>query len=109
MSDAPVLTSAQIEAAIAGAGDSFTLASLAKTLGSPRSDVLRRRLERFIEADSNFFHDSKWHCVTRSSFFNGCEFIITPDEWEINQKLLFPGFRSIYSGKCFSFRCGVVV
>lgn len=95
MSDAPVLTSAQIEAAIAGAGDSFTLASLAKTLGSPRSDVLRRRLERFIEADNSFFYDRKWHCVTRSSFFNGCEFIITPDEWEINQKLLFPGHRFV--------------
>ena len=57
MNDEKTLSPAQIEAAIADAGERFTLASVARALGSPRSDVLRRRLERFIESDNSYFYD----------------------------------------------------
>ncbi|MBR7108180.1 MAG: hypothetical protein IKC89_07195 [Lentisphaeria bacterium] len=95
MSDAANFTSAELDAAILSAGERFTLASVAKTLGAPRSDVLRRRLERIIESDNTFFYNEKWQCIKRSTFFTGKEFIITPDEWEIDQGILFPGHRFI--------------
>ena len=95
MNDEKNLSPAQLEAAISAAGDRFTLASVARALGAPRSDVLRRRLERFIESDNTFFHDKKWNCVKRATFFTGREFVITPDEWEITQGVLFPGHRFI--------------
>lgn len=92
-----------IEEKIATAGDKFTLASIAKALGAARSDALRRRLERFIESDNTFFHDRKWNCIKRQAFFSGREFIITPDEWEIREGVLFPGHRFIpfVSGEVF--------
>ena len=95
MNDEKNLSPAQLEAAISAAGDRFTLASVARALGAPRSDVLRRRLERFIESDNTFFYDKKWNCVKRATFFTGREFVITPDEWEITQGVLFPGHRFI--------------
>jgi hypothetical protein len=95
MNDEKTLSPAQLEAAIAAAGERFTLASVARALGAPRSDVLRRRLERFIESDTTFFYDKKWNCVKRAAFFTGREFVITPDEWEITQGVLFPGHRFI--------------
>ena len=93
MSDQAVFSSVDIEEKIAAAGDKFTLASVARALGAPRSDALRRRLERFIESDNTFFHDRKWNCIKRSAFFNGRKFVITPDEWEIKEGVLFPGHR----------------
>ena len=95
MKNEVVVSSSEIEQKIAEAGDQFTIAALAKALGSPRSDVLRRRLERFIESDNTFFHDSKWQCIKRSKFFNQRRFVITPDEWEIKEGVLFPGHRFI--------------
>lgn len=95
MSSAADFTPAELDAAIAAAGERFTLASVTKELGAPRSDVLRRRLERIIDSDNSFFHNEKWQCVKRKKFFTGREFIITPDEWEIEQGVLFPGHRFI--------------
>ena len=71
MSEQAVFSSVDIEEKITAAGDKFTLASVARALGAPRSDALRRRLERFIESDNTFFHDRKWNCIKRSAFFNG--------------------------------------
>lgn len=88
-------SSAEIEQQISAAGDKFTIASVARALGAPRSEPLRRRLERFIESDTEFFHDQKWNCVRRKAFFNQKKFIITPDEWEIREGVLFPGHRLI--------------
>ncbi len=95
MNEKNTFSSADIEAQIAAAGDKFTLASIAKALGAARSDTLRRRLERFIESDVTFFHDRKWNCIKRNAFFNNKQFIITPDEWEIQEGVLFPGHRFI--------------
>ena len=95
MNDEKNISTALLEEKIAEAGDKFTLASVARALGSPRSDVLRRRLERLIESSNDYFYDKKWNCIKRESFFTGREFIITPDEWEITQGVLFPGHRFI--------------
>lgn len=95
MNDEKNISTSLLEEKITEAGDKFTLASVARALGSPRSDVLRRRLERLIESGNDYFYDKKWNCIKRESFFTGREFIITPDEWEITQGVLFPGHRFI--------------
>ena len=84
-----------IEGAIAAAGDEFTVEAVMKMLGAGRSDALRRRVERAIDADGGFFRDGQWHCRTRRSFFTGRKFLITPDEWEISAGILFPGHRFV--------------
>lgn len=95
MSDDKTIPTSLLETKIAEAGDKFTLASVARSLGEPRSDLLRRRLERLIESSNEYFYDKKWNCIKRESFFAAKEFIITPDEWEITQGVLFPGHRFI--------------
>ncbi len=89
------ITIRDIENAIAAAGDKFTAASVVKALVSGTSEPLRRRVERAISSDGNYFYDEKWSCCSRKSFFNGRKFLITPDEWEISQGVLFPGHRFV--------------
>lgn len=84
-----------IENAIAAAGDKFTAASVVKNLISGTSEPLRRRVERAISSDGNYFYDEKWSCCSRQSFFTGKKFLITPDEWEISQGAVFPGHRFV--------------
>jgi hypothetical protein len=52
------------------------------------------RLERELDADDNLFKDEETKTyVTRDKFFNEREFIITPNEIEIDNNILFPGHR----------------
>ena len=89
------ITVAEIERALAAAGDKFTAAGVVKSLISGKSEPLRRRVERAIESDGGYFYDEKWSCRTKSGFFAGRKFLITPDEFEIAQELLFPGHRFV--------------
>lgn len=89
------ITSRDIEAAIAAAGERFTVSAVMKQLSNGRSDVLRRRIERAVASGGNCFYDEKWHCRSRKDFFNGRSFLVTPDEWEISQGILFPGHRFV--------------
>ena len=89
------ITSTEIENAIAGAGGKFTAAQVVKALDPKQPESLRKRVERFISSDDEIFHNSKWQCRTRKSFFTGKKFLITPDEWEINSGVLFPGHRFV--------------
>lgn len=89
------ITIRDIENAIAAAGDKFTAAGVVKSLVSGSSEPLRRRVERAISSDGNYFYDEKWSCCSRQSFFAGKKFLITPDEWEISQGVLFPGHRFV--------------
>ena len=89
------ITIRDIENAIAAAGDKFTAASVVKSLVSGSSEPLRRRVERAISSDGSYFYDEKWSCCSRQSFFTGKKFLITPDEWEISQGVLFPGHRFV--------------
>ncbi len=82
-----------IENAIQSAGNEFTLAEVMKKLGN-RSAALQSRLVRLLDGDERFFNSGNQY-ITREKFFNGMKFIITPDEWEISQGVLFPGHRFI--------------
>ncbi|MCI5778705.1 MAG: hypothetical protein MR051_02640 [Lentisphaeria bacterium] len=89
------VTSRDIEQALAWAGDRFTVAGVVKHLIGGKSEPLRRRVERAVESDDRFFYDGKWSCRTRSGFFAGRRFLITPDDWEIANGVLFPGHRFV--------------
>ncbi|MBO7328537.1 MAG: hypothetical protein J6W00_07185 [Lentisphaeria bacterium] len=89
------ITSTEIENAIIQAGDSFSAAQVVDSLASADTESLRKRVERFIAADEEIFYDEKWQCRTRKGFFNGRKFLITPDDWEINAGILFPGHRFV--------------
>lgn len=97
------ITSVDIENAIAAAGAEFSVDAIVKSLKPADTDALRRRVERAVNSDDRLFHDHKWQCCTRESFFNGRKFLITPDEWEINAGILFPGHRFVpyVSGEVF--------
>ncbi len=91
------ITSTEIENAIIKAGESFSASQVVESLASGNTDTesLRKRVERFIAADDEIFYDEKWQCRTRKGFFNGRKFLITPDDWEINAGVLFPGHRFV--------------
>ena len=89
------INSVDIENAIAGAGKNFTAEAVTRSLLPDAPPELRSRVERFIASDDTLFHDENWSCCTRKSFFTGKKFVITPDEWEINNGILFPGHRFV--------------
>ena len=89
------VTIGDIERALRSAGDSFTVSGVVRSLIPGKSEPLRRRVEQAIEGDGGFLYDEKWACRTRSGFFRGKKFLITPDEWEIAQGVLFPGHRFV--------------
>lgn len=89
------VTSRDIEQALVQAGDRFTVSGVVKHLIGGRSEPLRRRVERAVASDDRYFYDEKWSCRTRSGFFAGRRFLITPDEWEIANGVLFPGHRFV--------------
>lgn len=97
------ITIENIENALAAAGDKFTAAGVVKALIDGKSEPLRRRVERAIAGDDKYFYDDKWSCCTRKGFFKDRKFLITPDEWEIAQGVLFPGHRFVpyVSGEIF--------
>ena len=88
----------EIEAAIDArlreqSGEALTAAGLIKRLGGKKSAALVERIERTLAGDDRFFDDGKGSFTPRAAFFRNYEFIITPDEWEIQQGILFPGHR----------------
>ncbi|MBR7121685.1 MAG: hypothetical protein IKC94_05540 [Lentisphaeria bacterium] len=87
------INSVDIENAIAAAGENFSVDSVVKALDPADVDALRRRVERAVNSDENLFYDHSYQCIRRESFFNGRQFLITPDEWEISTGILFPGHR----------------
>lgn len=93
--DTAYINSCDIENAIADAGESFSADAVIRTLAPKDPEALKSRVERFIAGDPKLFHDENWLCCTRQSFFNGRQFLITPDEWEINAGILFPGHRFV--------------
>lgn len=84
-----------IEKSIAAAGEKFTADDIVKGFSAADPEALRRRVERFIASDDTLFHNASWECQSRRSFFNGRKFLITPDDWEINAGVLFPGHRFV--------------
>ena len=82
-----------INEAIDNAGNTFSIKDLTKRLGN-KSAAFTARLERILDGDDRFFSlDGNFIC--REHFFAGAKFLITPDNWEICEKILVPGHRFI--------------
>lgn len=98
MSEQSGFTIGEIEAAIDDrlreqSVEAVTAAELIKRLGGRKSAALTDRIDRTLAGDDRFFDDGKGNFTPRAMFFRNYEFIITPDEWEIQQGILFPGHR----------------
>ena len=82
-----------INSAIDNAGNEFTIAGLMKVLAN-KSAAFSNRIARILDGDDRFFSlDDKF--VKRDFFFGNAKFLITPDSWEICEKMLIPGHRFI--------------
>ena len=83
-----------IETVLAEAPDGkFTMAELLKAISAGKSQTLQGRVERTVDGDGRFFSDGKGNFQLRGEFFRNREFLITPDAWEIENDMLFPGHR----------------
>ena len=80
-----------IEEAVENAGAVFSIAQLQKKLGN-KSAAFTGRLRRILDGDDRFFSDGD-DFYARDSIFENTEFLITPDSWEICEKILVPGHR----------------
>lgn len=67
--------------------------TVVKQLGGRKTRALSERIDRVLAGDDRFFDDGKGHFTSRAAFFRNYEFILTPDEWEIQEGILFPGHR----------------
>ena len=82
-----------INSAIDNAGNEFTISSLMKVLAN-KSAAFSNRIARILDGDDRFFSlDDKF--VRRDFFFSKAKFLITPDSWELCEKILVPGHRFI--------------
>ena len=80
-----------INSAIDNAGNEFTIADLMKTLAN-KSAAFANRIARILDGDDRFFSlDDKF--IRREHLFSSASFLITPDSWEICEKMLIPGHR----------------
>ena len=77
----------------AAAGGDFTMQAVLKAVGAGRSQKLQERIERFLDGDGRFFSDGRGSFRLKSGFFRNFAFPITPDAWEIENGILFPGHR----------------
>jgi len=88
---------AAVEAAIAAAENgTFSIADVLGRLNvAPENmEAEELRLERELDADDSLFRDADKNIyVIRSKFFNGRQFVVTPNEIEIEHDVLFPGHR----------------
>jgi hypothetical protein len=95
------LESKDIDIAVRTASDSavngvFSIKDVINALGSPPEDMKAAeiRVERELDADENLFKDDDKQCyVKRDQFFEGKQFVIVPDELEIENNILYPGHR----------------
>ena len=69
--------------------DKFLLSGL-----SVSEPVSPEALEQLIDSDAEFFRDGDQVC-RREAVFRGREFLITPEEWEIETGVLIPGHRFV--------------
>ena len=75
-------------------GTPFNAAAVAAELhADPHDDALAERIERSLMGDELLFGDENGNYCSREAFFNGRQFVITPDDWEIDEGILFPGHR----------------
>lgn len=86
----------QLEEAVTAArlrgGGTFTLDDV-RSLLPPGGEDPSERLETLLESDTDYFSDGTGTYTGRAEFFTGGEFLITPDDREIEEGILFPGHR----------------
>jgi len=86
----------QIEDAVTAArlcgSGTFTVNDVLARLPKQEKE-LPERVENLLESDSAFFSDGSGTYTGRAEFFTGGEFLITPDDREIEDGVLFPGHR----------------
>ena len=87
------LADTEFDAALAALGNRFTIDQLLTRLGRGRAAAWKERIHTRLESDERFFVDNDGHCRNREDFFTGRSFAVTPDSWEIDQKILVPGHR----------------
>ena len=83
----------QIENVLENAPGIFKLGTIAEKLNAPGDDELMERLEKLIDGDDNYFHTPDWECELKMHYFCRTPFAVTPEEWEINEGVLFPANR----------------
>lgn len=70
-----------------------TRETLLRELGTTENPALKEKIERALTGDDRFFSDGSGNGVLRTSFFTDFVFPVTPDAWEIENGILFPGHR----------------
>lgn len=78
-----------VRSILAAAPDEFKLSELA-----PQSKIPVDEWETAVDSDADFFRDGD-RVSRRSSVFRGREFLITPEQWEIDAGILVPGHRFV--------------
>ena len=71
----------------------FTIGELLKVINSGKSQTLQGRIERIISSNDLFFSDGNGNFQLKNRFFSNREFLITPDNWEIENGIVCPGHR----------------
>ncbi len=97
MADAKELPFPVIENAIAQAAREadgrIVFADLLKKLGKTETPALKDKILRALTGDGRYFSDETGNGITREAFFRDFVFPVTPDAWEIENGILFPGHR----------------
>ena len=70
-----------------------TMNAMLKALASGKAQNLQNRIDRLINGSDTYFSNGAGEYQLRSKFFEGFTFTVTPDEWEIENKILIPGHR----------------
>jgi hypothetical protein len=86
------ITEAVAAARIAGNGR-FSLAGVLKLLPGRKTKALTERVRCELDGDETLFSDAEDQYIIRDEFFRDSFFLITPDELEIDEGILFPGHR----------------
>lgn len=74
---------------LAEAPDALSIRKTAADAAVPEEE-----LERFVDADAEWFRDGDRAC-RRASVFRARKFLITPEDWEIASGILVPGHRFV--------------
>ncbi len=80
---------ATVRAILAEAPDEFNLSELA-----PQAKIPADEWETAVDSDADFFRDGD-RVSRRAGVFRGREFLITPEQWEIDAGILVPGHRFV--------------
>lgn len=75
--------------------NSFTVEDILNEIGcTTKREETGEQIMRMLECDQRFFGDSlKQNFSSKQRFFHHAEFVLTPDDFELQEGILFPGHR----------------